>query len=171
MKALRPITLALAVALVAVPGLIFAQGFSGGPGRGGPGGMHGPGNLDFLLGFVGDVIGLSDEQRAQIEAILDEGRPAIQELREQAREAGQQFRDSQQPGQFDEDAVRAFAGTQAQLRTDIMVETMRLKSQVFSVLTPEQQTQLQEMRERRQERCEQRGNRRGGGKRGGGWSR
>ena len=168
MKALRPITLALALTLVAIPGVTLAQGFSGGHGRGGPGGMHGQGNLDFLLGIVGDAIGLSDEQRDQIEAILDEGRPAIQELREQAREAGQQFRDSRQPGQFDEDAVRAFAESQAQLHTDIMVETMRLKAQVFSVLTPEQQTQLEEMRERRQDRRAERGNRRGGGKGGGG---
>jgi len=168
MTALRPFTLALAATLLLVPGALVAQGFFGGHGPGGPDGpdgMFGHGDPGFLLGLVGDAIALTDEQRTQIETILEAGRPAIEELREKARTAHEEFRASHQPGQFDEQAVRQFAQSQAQLHAEIMVQGMRLRSQVHAVLTPEQQAKLEQLRERRQERREQRGEHRGGGPR------
>ena len=169
MNALKPLTLALVLALVAVPGALFAQGFFGGHGhgRGGPDGMFGHGGAGFLLGPMGDAIGLTDEQRDQIEAILEQARPAMDELREQARAARDAFQSSQQPGEFDEAAARQFAQSQAQLHSEMMVQGMRLRAQVHAVLSPEQQAKLEQMRDRRQERREQRGKRRGGGAGGG----
>jgi Spy/CpxP family protein refolding chaperone len=152
------------IGLVAAPMLAAAQGF-GGPGRGGHGwhGHRGGGQAGFGLGFLkgrmAERLDLSQEQRDQIEAILDQGRPTIENLRQQLREGRETFRSSHQPGDFNEAEVRAHAQAQAQIRTEIMVETMRLKSQAFAVLTPEQQDQLVQLRDE----MGSRGVRRGGG--------
>jgi Spy/CpxP family protein refolding chaperone len=58
-------------------------------------------------------------------------------------------------GTFDENQARAFAGKQAQLTADLIVEKERMRSQVYAVLTPEQrQKALQLMQERQQHRQE-----------------
>ena len=114
------------------------------------GGHHrGPGGLRFLrlLNRLADRLELTDEQRAQIESIIEEGLPPIRELREQMAEARQEFRSSTSPTEFNEEAVRAQAQAQAQLHEEIMVASMKLKAQVFSVLTPEQLEELEELRE------------------------
>ena len=106
---------------------------------------------------------LSDEQRDQIEGIIEAGRPAIEALRDQMAQARQGFRDSHVPGSFDEAEATAFAQSQSQLHAQIIVETMRLKSQVFAVLTPEQREQLRELRDETGDRFRGRhGCRRGG---------
>jgi Spy/CpxP family protein refolding chaperone len=58
-------------------------------------------------------------------------------------------------GTFDENQARAFAGKQAQLTADLIVEKERMRSQVYAVLTPEQrQKALQLMQDRQQHRQE-----------------
>lgn len=152
------------IGLVAAPMLAAAQGF-GGPGRGGHGwhGHRGGGpdgfGLGFLEGRMAERLDLSQEQRDQIEAILEQGRPAVDTLRQQLRDGRETFRASHQPGDFNEAEVRAHAQAQARVRTELMVETMRLKSQVFAVLTPEQQDQLAQLRDEMGPRHGRRGGR------------
>ena len=169
MKATRLMMSLGAIALVAVPIVVLAQGPGGGPAdcpRGtsmgkGPGGPEG-GHLGFLLGRVGDKIGLSDEQRSQIEAILGQERPALQSLREQARTAREEWQQSHDPGVFDEAAAQAFAASQAQLHADMMVAKMRVHSQVLAVLTDEQRAELEELRDLIGPKAGHRHGRRGG---------
>jgi Spy/CpxP family protein refolding chaperone len=166
MKATRVMRhLVLATAMIAAPALLFAAGtgqcpWGHGKGMGGPGGPghgHGPGEMGqgpgggfgFGLHFLermGDSLGLTDEQRTQIETILNEGQPAIEDLRIQMDEAREAFFASYDPTQFNEAAIRAFAESQAALHTEMMVARERLHSQVLSVLTAEQREQLKEMR-------------------------
>jgi Spy/CpxP family protein refolding chaperone len=148
------------VTVALAPAALLAQGFPGGPGRGGPGGPgHGPG-LERLLHRLGDELGLTDTQRDEIDAILAAGQPTVEALREQLVDARQAFRDSNDPVIFDEAAARAFAESQSQLHADLMVETMRLHSQVLSVLTEEQREQLDELRARRGQGRHRRGGKR-----------
>jgi Spy/CpxP family protein refolding chaperone len=155
----------IAVADDGEPGGFFGHGPMHGP-RGGMGGpMRGHGGFDVtrMLDRIGDEIGLTEEQRAEIEAIAAEEQPIIQELRDQLAEARSRHRESITPGEFDEAALREFGAAQGELMTELMVAGTRLKHRVFSVLTEEQQEQLDDLRE------SMRG-RRGGGKRfGGGW--
>jgi Spy/CpxP family protein refolding chaperone len=136
------------------PGGFFGHGqkmrghFKGGPG----GGFGGPGGFDItrMLDRIGEEIGLTEEQRTEIEAIVAEEQPGIEALREQMAELREQHRESMTPGEFDETAIRAFAQAQGNLATELMVSGARLKYRVYSVLTTEQQELLAQIREDRQ---------------------
>ena len=71
-------------------------------------------------------------------------------FRDQMAANRQAHRDAMVPGEFDEATVRAQAEAQAELMVEMRVATARAKSRVFTVLTEEQQRQLQELREQRQ---------------------
>lgn len=146
MKARTIITATLVVAVLAIPGFLIAQGALGGPGgHQGPGG-HGMGMLQGLLHRVGDHIDLSDDQRAQIETIVSEQGPAIREIGRQMAEARQQFMHGSATGAYDAEAAQTFAETQAPLYVDMVVRTAKLRADVWAVLTPEQQQELEELR-------------------------
>lgn len=171
------LTLTLALAVTALPLLVAAAGpgnrpdcTGDGPGpfaRGGGPGMHGPGgcagpDLERFLDRAATRLGLSEEQRLRIEAILETARPQMQALREQARSQHEAFRASHDPAVFDDGAVRAFAAQQSELHAEMMVQGMRTWSEVLQVLTPEQREQLGEQRQKMQDRRGQRGHRGGG---------
>jgi Spy/CpxP family protein refolding chaperone len=99
-----------------------------------------------LLGPIGDRIGLTDEQKSRIQAILDESQPRLQELRDQLTAARDAFMADQDPTVFDEAAIRSFAASQSQIKTDLMVEVARARTEIHSVLTAEQQQQLDDLR-------------------------
>jgi Spy/CpxP family protein refolding chaperone len=149
-KARTIVATTLAVALLAVPGYIIAQVQGGGGpdfGAGGPGhgGFH-PGMFARMMHRLGDHIDLTDEQRASIEAILAEQGPAIRDLGRQMAEARHDFMEDSDPDNFDADAVREFAETQAPLYVEFMVATAQIKADLFGVLTLEQRDKLEELR-------------------------
>lgn len=153
MKAIRTIVpLALIAAVVAVPAVAF-DGF-------GPGGHHrghgGPGGPGLMIGerllHMGCEIGLTDDQRASIEAILEATRPEAEAILEAMQEAREAWRESHDPTVFDEAAARAFADAQAGYHADLMVLGMDTAAQVLAVLTAEQIEQLEEIRDTRRER-------------------
>lgn len=154
MTARRILITTLAMAAMAVPGAALAQGYGGPHGMGGPDGLGGPGlhRFEEMLPQLAVVLDLSDEQQAQIEAILDEELPAIETMRDQMRDAHQAFRANQQPGTFDEAALRAFAQSQSQTHVELMVAGARTMSRIHNVLTTEQQQRLEELRGLRPER-------------------
>ena len=154
MTARRILFTALVLAAMAVPGAALAQGYGGPHGMGGPDGFGGPGlhRFEEMLPELAVVLDLSDEQQAQIEAILDAELPAIETMRDQLRDAHQAFRASQQPGAFDEAAIRAFAQSQSQTHVELMVAGARTMSRIHNVLTAEQQQRLEELRALRPER-------------------
>jgi Spy/CpxP family protein refolding chaperone len=51
-------------------------------------------------------------------------------------------------GQFDEAKVRAIAKGQADIITELIVDKERMKSRIYAVLTPEQRTKVEQMREK-----------------------
>jgi len=146
----------LILAVAAILGLGSAYALAG-PGRGGAGfGMggtctgDGPGPLG-AFGFMGRglrQLDLSQEQRDAIRAIVEGERDKVQGLRQQLRENRQKFRAAHPPTQFDEAAVRAHAAAQAKIHTELAVVRARIRAQVLAVLTPQQQAQLGELRDR-----------------------
>lgn len=145
----------------------FARG--GGPGMHGPGGFGGPGfggpGLERFLDHAAGWLDLTEDQEAQIEAILETARPSMESLREQAQSQRQTFHDTFDPAAFDETAVRAFASQQSALHTEMMVAGLQTWSQVYQVLTPEQRAQLDEHRQKMQDRHGKHGHRGGPGRR------
>jgi Spy/CpxP family protein refolding chaperone len=161
MKTRNIILTILAAVLIAVPGSAVAQS---GPGYGPGGGSYGPhgghhggftggdggGVLRFFehaLPRLTERLELSDEQVAQIQAILDEAHPGIERyvgLLQERREAYRAANDD--PTVFDEVTFRLHAADQHANQVELMVVAGTAKADIFQVLTPEQREQLEEMR-------------------------
>jgi len=160
MKTQNIILTILATVLIAVPGSAMAQSGPGyGPGDGGYGphgghhgsfaGRHGGDILRFFehaLPRLAERLELSDEQEAEIQAILDEEGPVIQGFVEDLRSGREAWLETNDPAVFDEVAVRNFAESQGSIHVELIVVADRAKAQVLQVLTEEQRAQLEEMR-------------------------
>ena len=108
---------------------------------------HGPGSPE-MMEHMARALGLSEEQKTQIKALMD-GIQATEEARHQKmEELHKQLEAVTANGQFDETKVREIANQQAQIHADQIVEHERMKSKVFSLLTPEQRVKAEEMHKR-----------------------
>ena len=133
-----------------------SQGGPGGRfgGRGGPGGpMGGP------MGALGPImrqVNLTDAQREQVRSIVESHRDEMQALGERARPAHDALEETLSNGTFDEGTIRARSAEVATVEADMAVVQARVYSEVFQILTPEQQAQVAklqaEMKDRRPER-------------------
>ena len=103
-------------------------------------------------------LNLTDAQQTQIKGIMATEKTKIKPLMQQMRQ-NQQAQDANINGSFDENQARAFAGKQAQIMTDLIVEKQRMRSEVYAVLTAEQRQKAQQLmlerQQRRQERMKQ----------------
>ena len=162
---------AAAVAAVVTTGFVHAQAQDGaatqaqrherrGPGGpGGPGGRFGgPGG--FGRGGGGPLamlrqLDLSEDQRAQVKQVMDSHRAELQAIGEKLRAAHKAQQDAVTAAQFDEQAVRTQAAELATLTADAAVLQAKVHSEVFAVLTPEQQAKAAELKVQREARMQQ----------------
>ncbi|HET8891088.1 MAG TPA: Spy/CpxP family protein refolding chaperone [Candidatus Angelobacter sp.] len=108
----------------------------------------------WMLKHMTKQLNLTEAQQTQIKGIMAGEMTKIKPLMQQLRQ-NEQAEQANITGTFDENQARAFAGKQAQLMADLIVEKERMRSQVYAVLTPEQrQKALQLMQERQQHRQE-----------------
>jgi Spy/CpxP family protein refolding chaperone len=149
------------------PGRFGGQGGPGGPGgpgrgRGGPGGPSGPGMLSPMML---DRLGLSDAQHEQVRQIMDAQKDDQRALGERAMKAHQALDAAITSDTLDEGRVRMLAADVATAEADMAVARARVYSQVFQILTPDQQSKLKQlqaqMAEREQRMQENRDQRRG----------
>ncbi|HKR58417.1 MAG TPA: Spy/CpxP family protein refolding chaperone [Pyrinomonadaceae bacterium] len=130
-----------AIFATAQAGLRFNH-FQGGQGRGER--RHGPGSPE-MIEHMARALGLTEDQKTQIKAVLD-GVQATEDARHQKmEELHKQMEAVTANGQFDEAKVREIANQQAQIHADQIVEHERMKSKLFSLLTPEQRVKAEEM--------------------------
>ena len=106
-----------------------------------------------MMGFFADYLNLSDEQRAQMKAILHKEHPAMKPLFEQAHQIDLQLR-LYAEGTYDEAKVRVLAAQKAQLEVEMTVQKTRIHNELFQVLTPDQQAKMKEMEARHEARME-----------------
>jgi Spy/CpxP family protein refolding chaperone len=110
----------------------------------------------WILRHMTKELNLTDAQQTQIKGILaaekSKTQPLMKQLRDNRIAASNNF-----TGNFDEAQVRAQANQQAQIMSDLMVERARAKSQIYAVLTPEQQAKAQQLMQQRQQRWQQHG--------------
>lgn len=151
---------ALGVALVAGAGLATAaareQG-PGGPGRSGmgrrgPGGPGGPGGpLSLPLGGLG----LTDSQREQVRATMDGHKAEFEAIRTRMRTARAALQTAVTAATFDEAAVRQASVDVAAVEADGAVLRAKVHSEVWALLTAEQQQKARELQTQRAERRSQ----------------
>ena len=110
------------------------------------------GHSGWMLKHMAKQLNLTDAQQTQIKSIMADGKTRTKPLMQQLRQ-NEQAENANINDNFDANEARAFAGKQAQIMTDLIVEKQRTKSQIYAVLTPEQrQKALQLMQERQQRR-------------------
>ena len=94
-----------------------------------------------------EKLGLTAEQKAQIQQIRANHRPNIEPLVKQLRAERQEIRQSIQGGTFNEALVTQKLTDMAGLKAKLMGERFKIHQEVLSVLTPEQKATLAQMRE------------------------
>jgi Spy/CpxP family protein refolding chaperone len=96
-----------------------------------------------MMGFFADYLNLTDAQQTQMKAVLQKEHPALHPLMQQLHQAHQQLAQLAE-GTYDEGKVRAVATQQAQTMVELAVQYTRIHSELFQLLTPEQQTKMKE---------------------------
>ncbi len=93
------------------------------------------------------VLGLSDSQRQEIEAVMTTQQENIAPLLEKIAAGRQQLWEAGRSSELDEAKVTALADEQAKLMSEMMVSRIREKNQIFAILTPEQQAKAEALGE------------------------
>ena len=118
------------------------------------------GHSGWMLKHMAKQLNLTEAQQTQIKGIMADGKTRIAPLMQQLRQ-NEQAENANINSTFDATEARAFAGKQAQITSDLIVEKQKTRSQIFAVLTPEQRQKalqlMQERQQRRQERMQKRG--------------
>jgi periplasmic protein CpxP/Spy len=100
-------------------------------------------------------VDLTDGQREQIKQLVQQHR-AAQQAERQDKAVQQQLRQLLSAEQFDETAVRELLQQQQQQHTEQRLSILKLQHQVRQLLTDDQRTQLDEKRQKWQQKRQQR---------------
>ncbi len=108
--------------------------------------MHGHdfGMNGHMMGFFAQKLNLTDDQKAQMKAIMEKEHPMMKPLFEQQRLIEQQLRQYVE-GTFDQAKVQALATQKAQLEAQLTVQQTRVHNEMYQLLTADQKTQLKQM--------------------------
>lgn len=146
----RYIAVALAAIMAIAVGVVAAQAHS----KGGYGHDHMFGRQ---MGWMARQLDLTDAQKAQIKAMIAAEKPTLAPLLQQLVTEKQQMLAVTSNGSFQPDKVQQLASQQAQTMAQLIVEREKLISQVYqNVLTPEQRTKADTLRQQMSERMTQR---------------
>jgi len=150
-------TLTAVLASLFAGGVAFAQG--PGPGRRGPGGFGGPGpgGPGGPGGLPLQALNLSETQQDQIKQLMQQYRQQNQNVGEQLRTAMEAQRNAVETIPVDEALIRSTTQALVDAQTDVAIQQARLRSEIFALLTPDQQAQVRKLQaERNQRALEQR---------------
>lgn len=114
---------------------------------------HGYGMRDSGREYFADYLNLSDAQHTQMKDILSKERPGLRPLYQQLQQTRQQLKQYEQ-GAYDEAKVRALATQQSQTMTELTVQQTRIHSELFQVLTSDQQAKMKGVQARRATRMQ-----------------
>jgi protein CpxP len=147
---------ALVAALVTGGALAYAQGpQSGGPRGRGPG--FGPGGPQAGLSLR--ALDLTEAQQEQVRQLSQQSREQMRALMDRMRAAQDARRQAVEAIPFNESQVRAAMQDLADVQADLAVAEARLQSDIYALLTAEQQQRLQALRAEREARAKQRAQR------------
>jgi protein CpxP len=147
----RYIAVAVAAILAIGVGVVAAQAHSneGGFGHDHMFGRH--------MGWIARQLDLTDAQKAQIKSTIQAEKPTLTPLLQQLVTQRQQMLAATANGAFDQAKVQALANQQAQTMAQLIVERQKIISSVYqNVLTPEQRTKADALRQKMSEHMTQR---------------
>ena len=158
MTRFRALTLTAVLAGLLAGGVAFAQGQ--GPGRrGGPGGFGGPGGPGGPGGLPLQALNLTEAQQDQIKQLMQQSRQQNQNVGEQLRSAMEAQRKAVETIPVDEGLIRSTTQALVDAQTEMAIQQARLRSEIFTLLTPDQQAQVRKLQAERNQRAQQEGRR------------
>ena len=124
-----------------------------GPGGPPPGGMmggpmRGPGPMGDL-GIPLQALNLTDDQKAQVRSVMESQRDQMQAMMQRQGPAHEALQAAIETSPLDESLIRARSAELAAVEADAAVLRARVRSEIVSLLTPEQQDAVSQMRARR----------------------
>ncbi len=125
--------------------------------RGGPDAFGGPFG-GHALRFMSHYLDLTSDQQAQMKQIMQNEKPNFKPLIQQLAQSRQQARQIAEAGTFDESQAQAYANQQAQIMAQLTVQKLKTANEMYKVLTPDQQTKLNDFLDKREQRMHQRFN-------------
>jgi protein CpxP len=112
---------------------------------------HGFGHGEHRMEFFADYLNLTEAQQAQAKSIMEKEHATLMPLFQQVHQTEQQLR-QYELGAYDEAKVRTLAAQQSQAQTELTVQKTRIHSELFQILTPEQQAKMKEFEANREAR-------------------
>jgi protein CpxP len=100
-----------------------------------------------IMRHIARQLNLTDAQKAQIKQIWQAEKPAIQPLMQQLADNRKQLVLAATSGQFDEAKVQSLASQQSQVLAQLTVERVKIANKVYNLLTPEQRTKADQLRD------------------------
>jgi periplasmic protein CpxP/Spy len=152
MNRFRSLTAGVVVLGLLATGIAFAQGPRGGPGGRGRGVGFGPNALGIPL----RQLNLTDAQRTQLEQIRDQHRTDLQNAMQKLAAARQAQRAAIEAVPADEGKIASLTQDLVQPEIDMAVQTARLNSAIWGVLTDAQKADVTKRRAERQARASER---------------
>ena len=161
MNRFKWVTLSVLLAGLATASSVIAQGPDGRPDGRRPGaerGFGGPGRGGGAGGFGFGVrdLDLSDAQRQQIAAVAAKAREDSRPQVERLRQANDARRKALALMPVDENQIRSTTQALTAAQTDLAIARARVQSDIFALLTPDQQTKVSEARQKREARMAER---------------
>ena len=149
----RSLTAGIAVVGLLVTGIVaFAQGPHGGPGGRGRGEGFGPGGLGIPL----RQLNLTEAQRTQLEQIREQYRGDMEIAAKKLATARQAQRAAIESVPADEAKITSLTQDLTQAEVDVAIQSARLNTAVWGVLTEAQRTELTKLRAERQSKAGER---------------
>jgi Spy/CpxP family protein refolding chaperone len=112
------------------------------------GGMRGP------MGFPFKQLDITDAQHTQIKAVMQKEHSTMKPLMTQLHQMHAQLKQYEE-GAYDEAKVTALVTQQAQTLVQLKVEETRIHSEIYQLLTSDQQAKLKEIEATRAARMQQ----------------
>ena len=131
----------LSIAALVGTATVFAQG----EGPGGPGGFgrHGHRGFGAMAGL--QQLGLSPDQQQQVKSVMQSHRGEFKALMDKSREARDAQQNAVQQVPVNEDLIRSTSSAVAAAEADMAVLRAKVHEQVWSLLTPDQQTKAKQL--------------------------
>ncbi len=119
--------------------------------------MQGPGmfGVGHLLQFYAKELGITEDQKIAMRAILQKEHSTLHPLMQQMHQLDEQLNPYVQ-GTYDATKVQALVSAQAQTLVQLKVEEARIHNELYQMLTPDQQAKLKQLQAEREARMQQR---------------
>jgi periplasmic protein CpxP/Spy len=144
----RSLTAGVVVAGLLASAVAFAQGPRGGPG----GRARGEFGRGGLVGIPVRQLNLTEAQQTQMQQIREQHRDEIESARTALASARQAQRAAIESVPADEAKITSLTQDMTQAEVDVAIQTARLNTAIWGVLTAEQRAQLTKLRAERQAR-------------------